>query len=150
MDRISKTRRSWNMSRIRGANTGPERAVWEILRSLGFQPQLNRRDLPGVPDLVLPARRIALFVHGCFWHRHTNCRFSYSPKTNTSFWNTKFRANIARDRLVRRQLSRLGWRTLVVWECELRVIDQLKARIRQGIKRAGSRSKNGKSRRVVR
>ncbi len=122
------------MSRIRPSDTAPERAVRSLLRSLGFRPQAHRRDLPGVPDLVLPRRKIALFVHGCFWHRHPNCRFSYSPKSNTAFWRAKFRANVARDRRFRRQLSQIGWRTLIVWECELRVPDRLRGRVQNAIK----------------
>src|SRR5689334_2224734 len=117
------------MSRIKGAGTRPEQAVRTLLRSFGFRPQVNCRDLPGIPDLVLPGRKIAFFVHGCFWHRHPRCKYAYSPKSNVEFWETKFRANVRRDRGVKSELSRRGWRTLVVWECELRMPDRLKLRI---------------------
>jgi DNA mismatch endonuclease, patch repair protein len=127
------------MSRIRGADTRPEEAVRGLLRSLGFRPQLNRRNLPGVPDLVLPGRKLVFFVHGCFWHRHARCRYAYTPKSNVLFWRAKFRANVARDRLVRVQLSRLGWRVVVVWECELRLFDRLRARMRNAVKRQSAR-----------
>jgi DNA mismatch endonuclease (patch repair protein) len=133
VDRISKKHRSWNMSRIRPSDTGPERAVRDVLRSLGFRPQAHRRDLPGVPDLVLPRRKVALFVHGCFWHRHSQCQYAYSPKSNRAFWTAKFLANVQRDRQVRRQLTGLGWRPVVVWECELESVERLKARLRKAL-----------------
>jgi DNA mismatch endonuclease (patch repair protein) len=134
VDQLTKARRSWNMSRIRSTDTRPERAVRALLQSLGYRPQLHRRDLPGIPDLVLPRRKVALFVHGCFWHRHPRCRYSYSPRTNRQFWNTKFHTNVLRDRRVRRGLTRLGWQTVVVWECELRVPDRLRLRITRILK----------------
>jgi DNA mismatch endonuclease, patch repair protein len=133
VDRITKAHRSWNMSRIRANDTGPERAVRRLLRSLGFRPQAHRRDLPGVPDLVLPRRKVALFVHGCFWHRHARCKYAYSPKSNHTFWAAKFNANVQRDRQVRRQLVQLGWRYIVIWECELEAADRLRARLKRTV-----------------
>lgn len=108
------------MSRIRCTNTRPELAVRSILHRLGFRFKgLSSRVLPGRPDVVLPMHKTVVFVHGCFWHRHANCKMAYHPKSNRAFWNAKFLANIRRDREVRRQLRGLGWRVLVVWECQL-------------------------------
>ena len=129
------------MSRIRGKDTAPERTVLSLLKSFGYRPDAHRRDLPGIPDLVLPRRRIALFVHGCFWHRHPRCKYCYSPKTNTKFWNAKFQSNVARDRLVKRQLRKRGWRTLIIWECELRLMPRLKSRLRLALARRGTPSR---------
>src|SRR6266545_1939429 len=130
---ISKAHRSWNMSRIRAKDTKPERAVLRLLRSLGYRPQPHRRDLPGIPDFALPRRKIAVFVHGCFWHRHSGCNYCYSPKTNIRFWTAKFQANLRRDRVVRRQLSKEGWQTVIIWECELGVTKRLRARLRRAL-----------------
>lgn len=120
MDRLSKEMRSWNMSQIRGRDTGPERAVRSLLHRMGYRFRLNHPALPGKPDLVLPRYRTVVFVHGCFWHRHTGCRFAYVPRSRTSFWQAKFSANRARDRKAVRNLKAQGWHSIVVWECELR------------------------------
>jgi len=117
MDRISKERRSWNMSRIRSKDTKPELLVRSLLHRNGFRFRLHRRDLPGTPDIVLPKYKTVIFVHGCFWHRHRGCRFAYQPRSNRGFWAMKFRHNVARDRGVRRRLRRLGWHVVVTWEC---------------------------------
>jgi DNA mismatch endonuclease, patch repair protein len=118
MDTLSEKHRSWNMSRIRGRNTKPEMIVRSLLRRLGYRFRLHRRDLPGKPDIALPRQRTTVFVHGCFWHRHSRCKSAYTPKSNIAFWNAKFEDNIARDRRVRRDLRRLGWRVIIVWECQ--------------------------------
>ena len=107
------------MSRIRGRDTGPERIVRSMLHCMGYRFRLNRADLPGKPDIVLPKYGTVVFVHGCFWHRHRGCRYAYTPKSRVTFWQRKFRRNIERDREVRRKLRALGWWVLVVWECEL-------------------------------
>ena len=120
MDRISEAHRSWNMSRIRSINTKPERLVRSALHGLGFRYRLHRKDLPGTPDLVLPKYRSVILVHGCFWHRHPGCRFAYSPKSRPSFWAAKFAANVARDQNDLRRLRSLGWRPIIVWECQTR------------------------------
>jgi DNA mismatch endonuclease (patch repair protein) len=120
MDRISKAHRSWNMSRIRGKDTTPERLVRSALHRMGYRFRLHRKDLPGKPDIVLPKHRVVIFVHGCFWHRHPRCRYSTTPKTNRKFWNAKFKTNVERDRRVRRELRKLGWKVVVVWECQVR------------------------------
>jgi DNA mismatch endonuclease, patch repair protein len=118
-DQITKARRSWNMSRIRGADTAPELEVRSLLHRHGFRFRLHRRDLPGKPDIVLPKYQTAIFVHGCFWHRHSRCRFAYTPKSNRRFWSDKFAANIRRDRRTKAALRRLGWSVVTIWECQL-------------------------------
>ena len=131
MDTISKARRSWNMAQIRSTNTKPERALGQLLRRIGFRVEQHRRDLPGVPDFALPTRKIAVFLHGCFWHRHPKCKYAYSPKSRRGFWIAKFRANVTRDRIVRSALRQQGWKTIVVWECELPVLGASKDRLRR-------------------
>ena len=130
-DRISRERRSWNMSRIRGENTRPERAVRSLLHRMGFRFRLHRRDLPGTPDIVLPKYRTVVFVHGCYWHRHPGCRYAYTPKSRVEFWKTKFSQNVKRDVQVRSELETLGWNIVIVWECELRDSEALGERLRQ-------------------
>jgi DNA mismatch endonuclease, patch repair protein len=89
-----------------------------MLHRLGLRFRLHRRDLPGTPDIVLPGRKLAVLVHGCFWHRHAGCPFAYTPKTRVEFWKAKFERNVARDQEVQQALTDLGWRVCVVWECE--------------------------------
>ena len=107
------------MSHIRARDTGPEMTVRRTAHRLGHRYRLQRRDLPGTPDLVFPSMHKVLFVHGCFWHRHSGCRFAYEPKSNVEFWRLKFATNIARDERVRRELERMGWEVLTFWECEV-------------------------------
>jgi DNA mismatch endonuclease (patch repair protein) len=118
MDRLSKEQRSALMARIRGRDTKPERHVRSRLFAEGFRFRLHRRDLPGSPDIVLPGRRVAVFVHGCFWHDH-GCRRGRRPGTNTAFWEAKFERNVERDRRSAVLLAELGWRVAVVWTCNL-------------------------------
>lgn len=118
-DIVDKKTRSRMMAGIRGANTKPELAVRRHLFAAGFRYRLHPAGLPGRPDIVLPRFRSVLFVHGCFWHRHGQCKFAYTPKSNVSFWNAKFEANVARDKLVRQQLHKAGWRVHVIWECQV-------------------------------
>jgi DNA mismatch endonuclease (patch repair protein) len=105
------------MARVVSKNTKPERAVRTALRSLGFRFRGHTNALPGTPDLVLHRQKSVILVHGCFWHRHQGCARTRVPRTRVSFWTTKFRQNVERDRTVRRALKGLGWRTLIVWEC---------------------------------
>ena len=118
MDTLDAERRSWNMSRIGGRNTKPELAVRSALHRLGYRFRLHRRDLPGKPDIVLPKHGIAIFVHGCFCHRHSRCKYAYTPTSNVLFWQTKFDGNVQRDRTAARRLRKLGWRVVVIWECQ--------------------------------
>lgn len=129
MDKISKSRRSWNMSRIGGINTSPEVKVRSLLHALGFRFRLHRKDLPGRPDIVLPRYRTVIFVHGCFWHRHECCRFAYIPKTRRAFWLRKFSSNVERDKKNQLALRKMGWRVVVVWECQLRNLTALVKRL---------------------
>lgn len=129
MDRLTPEQRSRNMARIKGKDTSPELSVRRMLHTLGYRYRLHRKDLPGTPDIVFPERRKAVLVHGCFWHRHNGCRFAYVPKTRTEFWKRKFDQNVTRDQKARRDLRKLGWKVLVVWECELRKLDRLQKRL---------------------
>jgi len=106
------------MARIRGRNTKPELIVRGVVRKLGLHYRLHVPGLPGKPDLVFSPRKKVIFVHGCYWHRHSRCRFAYLPKSNVDFWIKKFAANRNRDRRVQKELARLGWNVLIVWECE--------------------------------
>lgn len=117
-DPLSPQRRSWLMSQVKGRNTLPELRVRKAAHAMGLRFRLNRKDLPGCPDLVFPKRRIALFVHGCFWHRHPGCKRASTPKSRADFWASKFEANIRRDSAASEALEALGWKTVVIWECE--------------------------------
>jgi DNA mismatch endonuclease (patch repair protein) len=118
MDVVDKATRSRMMSGIRGKDTQPERTVRSFLHRAGYRFRLHAK-LPGKPDLVLPKYRTAVFVHGCFWHRHEGCRFCTTPANNALVWQEKFADNVRRDAKVRQQLEALGWKVLVVWSCEL-------------------------------
>lgn len=119
MDIVDRQTRSRMMSGIRSRNTKPEILVRSWMHRHGLRFRLHRSDLPGTPDLVFPKYRTALFVHGCFWHRHPGCRFATTPRTNTRFWRLKFRANVRRDRMNLAALRQLGWHVVTVWECEI-------------------------------
>ena len=112
--------RSRNMSAIKSKNTKPEIKVRKILHSMGYRFRLHRKDLPGSPDIVLPKYKTVIFVHGCFWHRHENCKYASTPKTRQEFWEAKFRENINRDKLNQENLSSKGWKIIIVWECEIK------------------------------
>ena len=118
-DKISKERRSWNMSRIKGKNTKPELLLRSMLHKAGYRFRLHRKDLPGKPDIVLPKYRKVIFVNGCYWHRHENCPNTTMPKTRTEFWEAKFKDTVKRDKRNTAKLEALGWKVIVVWECEL-------------------------------
>jgi DNA mismatch endonuclease (patch repair protein) len=120
------------MSRIRGEDTRPERIVRSALHQLGFRFQLKSgRRLPGRPDVVLRKHRVVVFVHGCFWHRHRGCRLAYTPKSNLAHWRGRFRENVTRDRRVLRELRRLGWRPVVIWECQTSPVSRLTSKLRR-------------------
>ena len=112
--------RSYNMSRIHGKNTKPEELVRKYLFSQGFRYRKNDARLPGKPDIVLPKYKTVIFVNGCFWHKHENCKYFVWPKTNEDFWRTKISANVSRDQENIKLLSELGWNVIVIWECELK------------------------------
>ena len=132
MDVVDRATRSRMMSGIRGKDTKPELIVRSFLHRAGLRFRLHAK-LPGKPDLVLPKHRAAVFVHGCFWHRHEGCRYATTPANNAAAWQEKFAANVRRDAKVRQQLEELGWRVLVIWSCELdeRRLAKLAAAIKQ-------------------
>jgi len=112
--------RSRNMSAIKSKNTKPEIFVRKLLHSKGYRFRLHKKDLPGSPDIVLPKYKTVIFVHGCFWHRHQNCKYASNPKTRREFWEKKFKENIERDKKTQKKLKNLGWKTNIVWECEVK------------------------------
>lgn len=118
MDTLTRCQRSGLMARVKGKDTRPEKIVRSLLHKLGYRFRLYVKDLPGSPDIVLPKYRTVIFVHGCFWHRHPGCRKTTSPKQNADFWETKWKQNIDRDRKKECQLVDLGWKVIVVWQCE--------------------------------
>ena len=119
------------MSQIGSKDTQPELIVRRLLTEMGLRYRLHRRDLPGKPDIVFGPRRLVLFVHGCFWHRHRGCRMASTPSANAAFWQTKFDANTARDRRNTTVLKRAGWRVAVIWECETRQPERLARRLQR-------------------
>ena len=138
MDVHDKTTRSYNMSQIKVKNTKPEEKVRKYLFSQGFRFRKNDKRLPGTPDIVLPRYRTVIFVNGCFWHGHSGCKYFVWPKSNADFWKSKIEKNMIRDRIKDEELYALGWRVIVVWECELKSeradesLEQLKRNILEG------------------
>lgn len=119
-DIVSPETRSRMMSGIRGKGTRPEMRLRRYLHSQGLRYRVNVRGLPGTPDLVFPMYRTIVFVHGCYWHRHTGCRQAYAPRSNIEFWSKKFRANVERDKQAVDRLIFDGWRVIIIWECGLK------------------------------
>lgn len=117
---MSKEERSVRMSHIHSASTKPELRLRHALWNQGFRYRINVKNLPGSPDIVFPKYRTIVFVHGCFWHGHKNCKTSHIPETNTDFWTAKVARNQERDQKVWRQLEAKGWSVIIVWECELK------------------------------
>lgn len=128
MDTLTPAERSALMSRIRGTNTKPELAVRRALHALGYRYRIHVRGLPGKPDLVFRSRKTAIFVHGCFWHRH-GCKKTSTPKSRQDYWNAKFTANVERDKRHAEQLAADGWRVFVAWECEIEKDETLMPRL---------------------
>ena len=137
-DHLTKEKRSWNMGRIKSKNTKPELILRSLLHKAGYRFRLNGKvskklyfkgSLPGKPDIVLAKYKTVIFVHGCFWHRHKNCKNATTPKTNTDYWIEKFTKNINRDRTNVIKLKELGWQTIIVWECELKNLKAVKRKI---------------------
>ncbi len=129
-DVFDKAQRSAVMRRVRGRDTDPEMRVRRALTRLGARYRLHRKDLPGSPDIVMPGRRLAIFVHGCFWHGHDCARGARTPKQNRDYWVAKVGRNRARDAASREALATLGWRVETIWECDLKDADGLEARLR--------------------
>jgi DNA mismatch endonuclease (patch repair protein) len=130
-DVFSKRKRSAVMAAIRSKDTGPEKTVRSMLHHLGLRFRLHDRRLPGTPDVILNRHRTVVEVFGCFFHRHPGCRLASNPASNRRFWREKFRRNVARDAENRKALQGTGWRTVVVWECELRKPERLERRLRR-------------------
>jgi DNA mismatch endonuclease (patch repair protein) len=139
VDRVSKEVRSKMMASVTGADTRPELQVRRQLFALGFRYRLHRRDLPGTPDIVLPRFKLAVFVHGCFWHGHY-CRKGRRPKSNVEFWDKKLKGNIFRDRRNQKSLKAMGWHVCVIWECTLSVGIQKLLRVIKRVKPDGRRA----------
>ena len=129
MDVFTPEKRSEIMSRVRDRNTKPEMTVRRLLHGLGYRYRLHRRDLPGTPDIAFMGRKKAVFVHGCFWHRHEGCNKASTPKTRVKFWKTKFDENKRRDERKLSALKELGWKTMVVWECEIKDLEGIDAKV---------------------
>ena len=128
-DVFSRTKRSWVMSRIRNVNTRPEIIVRSFLHQRGFRFRLHASQLPGRPDIVLPKYQTVIFVHGCFWHSHHGCRNAVFPRTRSAFWRAKILGNKQRDAKALRHLRSLGWKVLVIWECETKAEQRLEKRL---------------------
>ena len=123
--------RSENMRRIRSKNTRPEMLVRKLVFGMGYRYRIHYTRLPGSPDLVFPARRKAIFVHGCFWHRHPGCKNATMPSTNREYWEPKLRRNQIRDAEVQSALKGEKWKTMIIWECEIKNEKKLRSRIRR-------------------
>jgi DNA mismatch endonuclease (patch repair protein) len=119
VDVFTKAKRSEVMSGIRSKDTKPEKIVRSLLHRMGYRFRLHVKNLPGKPDIVLPKYKTVIFVHGCFWHRHSNCKYAYTPKSRIKFWKQKFADNVARFKIVQKELRHLQWNVVVIWECEL-------------------------------
>ncbi len=122
-DTLSQTERSERMSRIRGKNSVAEMRLRSLIHGMGFRYRLHVKTLPGTPDLVFPSRKAVIFMHGCFWHRHQDCRLARMPKSRVAFWREKLEANKRRDEENVKRLNELGWRVLVIWECQMKEKD---------------------------
>jgi DNA mismatch endonuclease (patch repair protein) len=129
MDTLTRAERSVRMALVRCKDTKPEVAVRCLVHSLGYRYRLHLGKLPGRPDMVFPSRRKIIFVHGCFWHRHKGCPNTRLPKSRLSFWKPKLEANHARDKKIRFKLRKLGWKVLVVWECEIKNFTRLTKKV---------------------
>jgi DNA mismatch endonuclease (patch repair protein) len=118
-DRFTQAERSTIMRSVRSSDTTPEMVVRRWLHRHGYRFRLHRKDLPGTPDIVLPKYRIAIFINGCFWHRHEGCKRASMPQTNTEYWEKKLTRNAERDRTSHEELAKLGWSVVIIWECEI-------------------------------
>lgn len=130
MDIFDKNKRSWIMSKVKGKDTAPEISVRSIVHRLGYRFRKNNPKLPGKPDIVLKRHKKIIFVHGCFWHGHEQCKRSSRPATNVEFWNNKIDANIIRDKRNKKILQEQGWKVLVIWQCEISNTDCLLEKIK--------------------
>jgi DNA mismatch endonuclease (patch repair protein) len=130
MDKLSISERSSLMAKVRSGDTQPEHRVRRVAHALGLRFRLHRRDLPGKPDIVFPKYRVAIFVHGCFWHRHPGCKRASMPQSRIEFWRNKLKRNVQRDLVAVAALEASGWRTEVIWECETKDSVQIGQRLK--------------------
>jgi DNA mismatch endonuclease, patch repair protein len=135
-DVFSKKKRSEVMSCIKCKDTKPEKFVRSLLHKMGYRFRKNRADLPGKPDIVLTRYKTVIFVHGCFWHRHAGCRFTYTPKSREKFWTKKFESNILHDKIVRKELRKSGWKSIIAWECEIQFPIKLAKKLQSSLNRS--------------
>ena len=138
MDKLLEKHRSWNMSRIKSSDTKPEKMLRALLFREGFRFRKNVKSLPGCPDIVLRKYKTIIFVHGCFWHRHSGCSNSTMPQTRYEFWQKKFSRTVHRDQIILEQLKKMGWSVLIAWECEILkktqlLLENLTVKIRKGM-----------------
>ena len=129
MDSLSPRERSEIMARVRSKNSRPEQFVRKLIFALGYRYRLHARDIPGCPDIVFRSRKKVIFVHGCFWHCHRNCALARMPKSRLDFWRPKLEGNRERDQKNKRKLARAGWKSLTVWECQLKKVSLLERKI---------------------
>lgn len=122
MDVHTPSQRSYNMSRIKGKNTKPEKVIRQLLWGCGYRYQLHSKDLPGKPDIMFSRKKKVIFIHGCFWHKH-NCKYFKWPTSNTNFWKNKINENVQRDRKHLQALKNSGWSYFILWECETKQKD---------------------------
>ncbi|MFC2135318.1 very short patch repair endonuclease [Bacteroidota bacterium] len=130
-DILTKERRSWNMGRIKSKNTKPELIVRSFLHKNGLRFRLHDKNLPGKPDIVLKKFKSVIFVHGCFWHNHKNCKRANIPKSNKRYWIDKIGANVLRDKKNIKELRRLKWNVLIIWECQINIIKFLERLVKK-------------------
>lgn len=130
-DVYTKTKRSEIMARIKGRKTSPENAVACMLRKLKVKFRCNVKSLPGQPDFVIPLTKTVIFVHGCFWHNHSNCKRAKLPSTNRAFWKRKILGNKRRDHRITRLLRKMGWHVIKIWQCKLREPEQVLRRLKR-------------------
>ena len=130
VDTLTPAERSERMSRVRARDTKPELCLRRLIHGMGFRYRLHVTKLPGTPDLVFPGRGAVIFLHGCFWHRHTGCKLARMPKSRLDFWRPKLERNRKRDLANLEKLSKMGWRALVVWECEMSDVESVRRKVR--------------------
>lgn len=130
MDTLTPEQRSAQMAKVRSRDTKPEMLVRRLVHRMGYRYRLHRRDLPGKPDLVFGTKKKVIFIHGCFWHGH-DCPLGRIPKSRVDFWENKIRTNRSRDEAHLVKLEESGWKSLVIWECQLKKVDELENRIRE-------------------
>ncbi|MGZ8910679.1 MAG: very short patch repair endonuclease [Methylococcaceae bacterium] len=130
VDKVTPEKRSWMMARIRSQNTAPEIKLRKLIFSMGFRYRLHYKGLPGRPDIIFPGKKKVIFMHGCFWHGHPNCRASKLPQTRKDFWESKIHTNKERDKRNIMELEKLNWKVLVVWQCELKNLSNIQEIIR--------------------